>query len=106
MELKNYKEIKSKTEFLEYQINNLEVIKAAQEKSIEKLKSEREELKSDTEKIEQYIESIQDYVTKLIFEYRFIYGFEWAKTVKKIGAGYTEDLCKKRVYRYLKQNPL
>lgn len=51
----------------------------------------------------RWIDIISDRQTKLIFQYRYIEGFTWAKIAGIIGGGNTEGSCRKRAKRYLKK---
>lgn len=54
--------------------------------------------------IERFISCISDSQTREIFRLRFLKGLSWVQVAFKIGSGNTEDCCRKRVFRYLKNH--
>lgn len=56
-------------------------------------------------RLELYISSVDDSLLRQIFTYRFINGPPpWRQVAACIGAGNTEDGCRKAVQRYLERN--
>ena len=64
-------------------------------------KKRLEEMKVD---IESFIESINDSETRRIARFRFLDDYSWIKVARLMGYGWTDDSCRQRCNRYLKQH--
>ena len=64
-------------------------------------KKRLEEMKVD---IESFIESINDSETRRIARFRFLDDYSWIEVARLMGYGWTDDSCRKRCNRYLKQH--
>lgn len=62
------------------------------------------ELKAQKAEVERFIGNIADNQTREIFRLRFLKGFSWVQVAFNIGGGNTEDCCRKRAFRYLKNH--
>lgn len=68
---------------------------------LQNFKKRLEEMKVD---IESFIESINDSETRRIARFRFLDDYSWVKVAKLMGYGWTDDSCRQKCNRYLKQN--
>ena len=64
-------------------------------------KKKLEEMKVD---IESFIESINDSETRRIARFRFLDDYSWMKVARLMGYGWTDDACRQKFNRYLKQH--
>lgn len=64
-------------------------------------KKRLEEMKVD---IESFIESINDSETRRIARFRFLDDYSWIEVARLMGYGWTDDSCRQRCNRYLKQH--
>ena len=48
-----------------------------------------------------YISNIDDGLTRQIFMYRFVNGYNWVQVAMHIGGGNTPEMARQRCYRYL-----
>lgn len=65
-------------------------------------KNELSILKAQKMEIERFIKCIPDKQTKDMFYYKYGKGMSWIQISILAGGGNSEDSCRKRVYRYLK----
>lgn len=68
---------------------------------LQNFKKRLEEMKVD---IESFIESINDSETRRIARLRFLDDYSWVKVAKLMGYGWTDDSCRQKCNRYLKQH--
>ena len=78
---------------------------------INQLKTRKDELRKDQRKTDAHLEKIKSYMdrvknieTRRMIELKYFSKLSWFQVAKRMGAGYSEDMVKKRVERYLKSN--
>ena len=58
------------------------------------------------DKIRTRLTHVGNLETRRMIELRFFDNLSWFQVAKRMGAGYSEDMVKKRVERYLKSNKI
>lgn len=54
--------------------------------------------------LEEYIESIPDSEIRRIIRFRYISNLSWNQVARRMGPGYMEDACRKKLNRFLNKN--
>lgn len=51
--------------------------------------------------LEEYIENIADSEIRRIIRFRYISNLSWNQVARRMGPGYMEDACRKKLSRFL-----
>lgn len=60
-------------------------------------------IEEQTEEAEKIINGIEDSELRRILRMRYLHGMGWKEVAHLMGNGFTEDVCKKRVYRFFEK---
>ena len=63
----------------------------------------KEELEETRVEIEDYIQTIENSEIRRIARYRYIDDLEWQQVAVRMGKGYSEGSCRKKIERFLKK---
>lgn len=72
----------------------------------EEIKTLKEAVKKSETGIKQFIATIPDRRTAMLFNLRFIDGYEWKRVAEIIGGKNTENAVKSTVYRFFRSQAL
>lgn len=73
-------------------------------KRIEKMMIFQEKLEKMVVDVEEYIENIPDSEVRRIIRLRYLNNMSWNQVARRMGPGYMEDACRKKLNRFLRKN--
>lgn len=73
------------------------------EKRWEKIKCFKTKLKKLVAEVEEYIETIPDSEIRRIARWRYLEELEWKQVAVRMGKGYSETSCRKKMERFLQK---
>ena len=63
----------------------------------------KRKLERITEEVEMYVNGIENSEMRRLLKFRFMEGLEWKQVSRLMGEGYTAELCRQKVSRFLRK---
>ena len=73
-------------------------------KRTQKMEVFKKRLEKMVDEVEDYIQSIEDSEIRRIARLRYIEDLNWRQVAVRMGRGYTESACRKKIERFLQKN--
>lgn len=75
-------------------------------KRIQKMKRFKKKLETLIVEVEEYIQKIPDSEIRRIARLRYLEELEWRQVAVRMGKGYSETSCRKKIERFLQKNKI